>query len=354
MGCYVLRSALLATSLLLATIVSEAAEFNMPRSNRNADTTAEGHPVSRIEAGRLNGDNRIRDLLNHAAFGGHSRLLMPWSDRTYDDNMRLSDIGSLLPYHSHVDPKTVLAGLNRMIDDVNDGKPVFYDFYTDAQKRADPTKEQAGLFLFRGKPGAPFAVISPGGGFSYVGSVHEGFPYAVEISGKGYSAFVLKYRTGYGGTVATEDLAAAISYICRNAESLGVDKRDYALWGSSAGARMAAAIGTHGVAAFGGDDLPKPAAVVMAYTAHSDSASDDPPTFVVVGERDGISPPAVMERRVSTLRRAGTEVEFHKYKDLGHGFGPGTGTSAEGWIADAMRFWQRFIKNAAHSNEDRS
>jgi acetyl esterase/lipase len=200
------------------------------------------------------------------------------------------------------------------------------------------------LFFFRGKPRAPFAIISPGGGFSYVGSVHEGFPYAVEISGKGFNAFVLKYRAGYGSAVATEDLAAAISYIFRNAETLGVDTRDYALWGSSAGARMAAAIGSRGVAAFGGDDLPKPSAVVMVYTAHSDFSSDEPPTFVVVGERDAIAPPSVMERRVSTLRRAGTEVEYHRYKDLGHGFGPGTGTSAEGWIADATRFWQKFIK----------
>src|SRR3546814_3269584 len=54
-------------------------------------------------------------------------------------------------------------------------------------------------------------------------------------------AFVLKYRTGSGGAVATEDLAAAISYIFRNADALGVDRRDYSLWGSSAGARMAAA-----------------------------------------------------------------------------------------------------------------
>ena len=46
--------------------------------------------------------------------------------------------------------------------------------------------------------------------FSYVGSVHEGFPYAVAISNKGYNAFVLRYRTGQGGAVATQDLAAAI------------------------------------------------------------------------------------------------------------------------------------------------
>ena len=157
-----------------------------------------------------------------------------------------------------------------MIDDVGKGRTVFYDIYTEAQKRADPTKEHTGLFFFRGKPGAPFAVIAPGGGFSYVGSVHEGFPYAVEISSKGYNAFVLKYRVGQGGAVATQDLAAAISYIFENADTLGVSTQGYSLWGSSAGARMAASIGSHGVARFGGKDLPKPVAVVMAYTAHSD------------------------------------------------------------------------------------
>jgi hypothetical protein len=32
----------------------------------------------------------------------------------------------------------------------------------------------------------------------------------------------------------------------------------------------------------------------------------------------------------TALRKAGTEVDYQKYKDLGHGFGPGTGTRAEG------------------------
>jgi hypothetical protein len=68
---------------------------------------------------------------------------------------------------------------------------------------------------------------------------------------------------------------------------------------------MAAGIGANGVARFGGDDLPKPSAVAIAYTGHSEYATDEPPTFVVVGERDAIAPPSVMERRVAALRRAG-------------------------------------------------
>ena len=87
--------------------------------------------------------------------------------------------------------------------------------------------------------------------------------------------------------------------------------------------------------------MPKPAAVVMAYTGHSDHASVEPPTFVVVGQDDAIAPPAVMERRVKALRKDGTPVEFHEYEGLGHGFGLGTRTSAEGWVFEAIRFWER-------------
>ena len=295
-------------------------------------------------AAHLHTDDTVGDLLNYPAFAGFSRRILPWDDRQYDASMRLKDIGSLLPYHSHVDPNVVVASLNRMIDDRSDGRTVFYDFYTTAEKRADPSLENTGLFFFRGKPGAPLAVISPGGGFAYVGSVHEGFPYALEISNQGYNAFVLKYRAGRGGTIATTDLVAALAYIFKNADSLGVSTADYSLWGSSAGARMAATIGSYGTARFGASDLPRPAVVVMAYTGHSDYAAHEPPTFVVVGERDGIAPPSTMQRRIAALRRAGTEVEYHDYPGLEHGFGIGVGTSAEGWIADAVRFWERQMK----------
>jgi acetyl esterase/lipase len=82
---------------------------------------------------------------------------------------------------------------------------------------------------------------------------------------------------------------------------------------------------------------------VMAYTGHSDHSADEPPTFVVVGERDGIAPPAAMERRVAALQNRGVRVEFHRYPGIGHGFGPGVGTIAEGWLNRAVEFWQRVM-----------
>ncbi len=308
--------------------------------------------ASRTPVTYLRVDNTVGDLLAHRAFAGFGRLLLPWDDRRYDTNMRLRDIGSLLPYHSHVDPAVVVSSLNQMIDDAAAGLTIFHDFYTAAEKEAEPSRRNTGLFFFRGRPGAPFAVIAPGGGFAYVASVHEGFPFAVEISKRGFNAFVLKYRAGQGGLIATEDLAAALTYIFRNAGALGVTTADYSLWGSSAGARMAAAIASHGAARFGGATLPRPSAVILLYTGHSDLASSEPATFVAVGDADGIAPPAKMGRRVAALRKAGTDVEYHRYPGVGHGFGLGIGTSAEGWIADAVQFWARHMSQPGRFQED--
>ena len=88
----------------------------------------------------------------------------------------------------------------------------------------------------------------------------------------------------------------------------------------------------------------------MAYTGHSDTAVDEPPTFVVVGEQDTISPPTAMEKRIVALRRAGTPVEYRKFAGIGHGFGLGTGTRAEGWVSEATRFWEEAIRRNARRN----
>jgi acetyl esterase/lipase len=312
-------------------------------SIRHANAIRPGSPPT---LPRLRVDDTIGTLLGHPAFSGFGRLLLPWDDRRYDEKMRLRDVGSLLPYHTHVVPDVVVSSLNRLIADVERGRAVFYDIYSESDKRDEPGRKDTGLFFMRGTPGAPFAIVAPGGGFQYVGSIHEGFPFAAEISARGYNAFVLKYRVGQGGAVATRDMAAALAYVFRHASTLGVGTVGYSLWGSSAGARTAASIGSHGTEAFGAGRLPQPAAVVMAYTAHDDVGFSEPPTFAVVGDRDGIAPPSSMERRIEQLRRAGTLVEYRKYPGMGHGFGAGTGTSAEGWIHDAIAFWTARIPSS--------
>jgi len=287
-------------------------------------------------------NDSVHHMVNHPAFKGFGRYLLPRDNGTSDDDRPLNRVGSLMPYHNHVDPDVVVGAINHMIDEVSDGKTIFYDFYTEQQKQENPTKASTGLFFVRGKPGAPFAIVCPGGGFAYVGSLHEGFPHAIELSKKGYNAFVLKYRVG-DELRATEDLAAAISYIFKKAEMFEVSVKDYSLWGSSAGARMVGKIALKGTAGFGGDDLPKPGIVVIAYTGHTSFSENYPPAFITVSEDDGIVNVSVVDKRVENMKKAGIEVEYRKYKNAGHGFGLGVGTDAEGWIEYAIQFWENHI-----------
>ena len=68
------------------------------------------------------------------------------------------------------------------------------------------------------------------------------------------------------------------------------------------------------------------------------------PTYACVGDRDGIANWRVMQARLEAMQQAGIDTEFHVYSGLGHGFGLGTGTSAEGWINDAVSFWEQQMK----------
>ena len=284
----------------------------------------------------------ISEVAEDPVFGDYGRLIFPVED-WYMDGDVLGDLR--LTWYSHINPDRTVEICNYLHDHAAAGETVFYDIYTEAEKAADPAKRDTGLFLFRGREGAPFAVCNAGGAFAYVGAMQDSFPHALELSRQGYNAFALIYRPG--AQTACEDLARAISFIFANAGELGVSTDGYSLCGGSAGARMAAWLGSYGPAAFGGDELPRPAAVIMQYTGLSEWTENDPPTFACVGDRDGIAGWRIMRRRLEEMSRAGIATEFHVYPGLGHGFGLGEGTAAEGWIDLAAAFWQSCLDDRA-------
>lgn len=104
---------------------------------------------------------------------------------------------------------------------------------------------------------------------------------------------------------------------------------------------MAAWLGMYGAEAFGEDAYPRPAAVIMQYTGLSEVTGTEPPTYNCVGTRDGIASYRPMENRINKIRSQGTDAEIEILKGLPHGFGPGEGTVAEGWIDNAVAFWER-------------
>lgn len=289
----------------------------------------------------------ITDVMQHPAFNDWGSLIFPWDDRRrYARNMTMADAPSLHLWHTNMHVGKMVDGVNRMIDDINKGENVFYDFYSDKEKNAEPTKKRTGLFFFRGRQDAPFAVICPGGGFYYVGSLHEGFPLAMELNRKGYNAFVLKYRVGQGVShekQASQDLIAAVDYIRSHAHELRVSPHNYSVWGGSAGARMCSNA-TYGEGGIKRTDVLHPAAAIIAYTyfaGHPSFNRKDPPAYLIVGTDDWIVPHEEVKERAKEMRATGIDVECHILRHTQHGFGVGEGTPAEGWMNQAVEFWER-------------
>ena len=284
----------------------------------------------------------VRDVINNPVFGKYGRLIFP-VDRPLRDDLTLKDMDEVLVWYNDINPDKTVEIVNYLGHQAATGTQIFYNIYTEEEREADPWKEDTGLFFFRGEPNGKVAVCNAGGGMVYVGAMQDSFPHALELSKKGYNAFALIYRPG--AQTACEDLARAIAFLHEHESELQIDMSDYSLWGGSAGARMAAWLGSYGTEAFGEAAYPQPAAVIMQYTGLSEVTGNEPSTYNCVGTADGIASYRTMENRIQKIKNNGTDAEIEVFDGLPHGFGLGEGTIAEGWIDNAVSFWQRQMKN---------
>lgn len=293
--------------------------------------------------GPVTADTLIFDVINDPLLEGYGQLLFPTGFCEPTADMTLADMPDILPWYSEIRTSTTMEVVNYLLDQRSAGQTVFYDIYTDEEKSTDPSLADTGLFRFAAEglaadERAPFAIWCAGGGFAYVAAMHDSFPHCLHLARAGVNGFAVIYRPD--AQLACEDLSRAVSFIFAHADELGVDTRGYALGGGSAGARMAAYVGGYGPAAFGGGVVPQPAAVIMQYTGHRELSGADPATYACVGDRDGIASWRTMRARIDALAETGVPTEFHVYEGLSHGFGLGIGTVAEGWIDDALVFWE--------------
>lgn len=317
---------------------SETFDVNTTNSkdSESSQTTTEEVSKPVITSDPYTRSTRISDVTNDSAFGNYGRLIFPVNEGYYGGET-LGDLS--LTWYNNIDPDKTVEIANYMRYHAESGDVIFYDIYSDSEKAADPQKKDTGLFFFKGNPGEKFAVCSAGGGFAYVGAMHDSFPHALELSKRGYNAFAVIYRPG--AQTACEDLSRAVAFVFDHADELEVDTDCYSLWGGSAGARMSAWVGSYGTEGFGERELPHAGAVIMQYTGLSEYSENDPPTYVCVGDSDGIASWRTMKTRLDNMSALGIDTEFHVYSGLRHGFGIGTGTVAEGWLDDAVKFWEK-------------
>lgn len=304
--------------------------FNGRTAQKQADGTKE-----MAKTAAYTQSTPVSQVMGDAALGDWGRLIFP-ADRGYMSGSTLGDLS--LTWYAELDPQMTVGICNYLRNRAVDGEVAFIDIYTDAEKAADPRKADTGLFFFRGDAGARTAVVSAGGGFAYVGAMHDSFPHCMELMRRGCNAFALIYRPG--AQTACEDLARAIAYLHEHADELGISMECYSLWGGSAGARMAAWLGTYGTEAFGERAYPRAATCVVNYTGLSEVTGDEPPTYSTVGTSDWIADYRTMQRRIAQIKANGTPAMIEVFRGLPHGFGIGTSTAAEGWLDNAVAFWE--------------
>ena len=327
---------ILAGTLMLAACGNKSGL--VPVQTENIESNADNVMTdTRIQEGPYTEDTKVTDVINDEVFDGYGRLIFP-VDMQISDNLTLKNINTILPWYSEKNTDKTVEIVNYMKEKAGSGQQIFYDIYSDDEKKSDLDKQNTGLFFFKGNTGAKSAIVNAGGGFMYVAGMHDSFPHALELSKKGYNAFALIYRPG--ARTACEDLARAIAFLHEHADELGIDMSDYSLWGGSAGARMAAWLGAYGTSAFGEKQYPKPAAVIIQYTGLSEVTGDEPPTYACVGTSDGIASYRSMERYISRIKNNGTNAKIEVFDGLSHGFGLGQNTVADGWLDRAVMFWE--------------
>ena len=334
--CLAICSAACSSEKLSAVEGQEAEEIEEDTTNMNIPTK-----------GPYTVNSTVGEVVSDPAFGDFGALLFP-VDRQVSSSMTLDEVStsSVYVWYHYIRPEMTVDIINTLHDRAEAGEQIFYRFYTDAEISQDPEKQYTGLFFFKAEgasEAAPFAICNAGGGFMYVGAMHDSFPHALAISRSGLNAFSLIYRPD----TPFEDLARAIIFIHDHASELGVKADGYSLWGGSAGARMAATLGNLSILRqlTGRSDIPQAAAVIMQYTGYSTVSEYDAATYANVGTSDGIASWRTMQNRLNSLSELGIPTEFHSYEGLPHGFGLGIGTVAEGWIVDAINFWKRQLIN---------
>ncbi len=213
-----------------------------------------------------------------------------------------------------------------------------------------------------GKANGKAVIVVPGGGYQFVSIDQEGFRVADALAARGYSAFVVKYRTlatprdngafmaamaklfgnlGKGELAdnppAVDDLAATLRMVRDEANKRGLDAGKIGVVGFSAGSRTT-------IRLLEGKDEAKIAEnVALIYPPMTQTVKPGPrpPLFLAIAADDPLFKQGKLGLVTNWLGES-EKVEFHLYSGGSHGFGMGIkGTTSDLWIDQYIAWLDR-------------
>lgn len=219
-------------------------------------------------------------------------------------------------------------------------------------------------------------VLFHGGGWVQ-GEPEWAFARARHFAERGMVAVAAQYRLSDQKSItpieAMADARTVIRWMRSQAKSLGIAQERIAAYGWSAGAHLAASTAIFDDAAHGASDKAGPSALVLVSPAVSlgsdqwfqrllgrrgnarDLSPDQhvreglPPTLILQGSTDTVTPLAGVKRYCELLRAAKNRCELHVYEGFGHLFTP-AGIPDDGQprpdpatAADALARTDRFL-----------
>lgn len=289
----------------------------------------------------------IGQVVNYPLFKSFSHLLFPTVTPS-DLDYRLDELYKIMPLHHNVNSYETVECVEYLADTVDWGIQAFYPIYQDDSTKSLEQQKDIGLFFFRGKFDAPYAIVVPGG-FDYSTLMHDGFPLALEISKNGYNAFVLS-KIDKDILKSSEYLADAVNYVQNHADKLHVSKRKYSLWGSSVGAQVVINLVHHddkGVLL--GRLKLRPSMSVLLYPISYYANYKDVPTVIVVGGKDKIVNHSVLSSAIANLKENNIANMHINLPSLEHGFGLGSDSNAKDgvtWVKKVIKFWETRTSNS--------
>ena len=232
-------------------------------------------------------------------------------------------------------------------------------------------------FADKSKANGTAVIICPGGGYSGLSMVNEGFSIAEAFNKIGVTAFVLTYRLPSDSIMVDktigplQDAQRAIQIVRQQAAEWGINPNKIGIVGFSAGGHLASTAITHfdkvvisnknntnlrpdfGILIYPVISMgPKthtgskenligkhaPQELMDLYSNEKQVTANTPPTFLVAAEDDQVVPVENTLMFYHALLDNKVKAEMHVYQAGGHGFGLYNKTTKDFWF-DRLTEW---------------